>query len=66
LEDIDNYGMAPWPKTMSEMYSHLHEELDVRLAEAESVGYGFDLPKTVVAPNAPKKSTAKSDSEIAA
>jgi hypothetical protein len=29
-----------------ELYSHLHEEIDVRLAEAESLGYGFDLPKS--------------------
>ena len=27
----------------------------MRLAESESVGYGFDLPNIVVAPNAPKK-----------
>lgn len=55
LEDINNFWMAHKPETMSELYSHLHEEVDVRLAEAESVGYGFDLPKIVVAPNAPKK-----------
>jgi hypothetical protein len=66
LEDINDYWMAHKPETMSGLYSHLHEELDVRLAEAKSVGYGFDLPKTVVAPNAPKKLTTKSDSEIAA
>jgi len=66
LEDINNYWMAHKPETMSELYSHLHEELDVRLAEADSVGYGFELPRTVVAPNAPRKITAKSDSEIAA
>jgi hypothetical protein len=65
LEDINNFWMAHKPETMSELYSHLHEELDVRLAEAESVGYGFDLPKTEVAPNAPKKITVKSDCEIA-
>jgi hypothetical protein len=58
--------MAHQPETISELYSHLDEELDVRLAEAESVGYGFDLPKIEVAPNAPKKITAKSDCEIAA
>jgi hypothetical protein len=38
---------------MSELYSHLHEELQLRLDEAERVGYGFDLPESVVAPNAP-------------
>jgi len=66
LEDINNFWMAHKPETMSELYSHLHEELDVRLAEAESVGYGFDLPKTVVAPNAPRKAPVKSQSEVAA
>jgi hypothetical protein len=39
--------------------------LKMRLAEAESVGYGFDLPKVVVAPNAPKKNQ-KTEMEIAA
>jgi hypothetical protein len=37
---------------MSELYSHLHEELQLRLEEAEPVGYGFDLK--VVAPIAPE------------
>jgi len=57
LEDLNNFWMAHKPKTMSELYSHLHEELDLRLAEAERVGYGFVLPGAatpVVAPNAPK------------
>jgi len=45
--------MAHRPQTMSELYSHLHEELQLRLDEAERVGYGFDLPASVVAPNAP-------------
>lgn len=42
---------------MSELYSHLHEELELRPAESERVGYGFVLPGAatpVVAPNAPK------------
>ena len=51
---------------MSELYSHLHEELEMRLNETERVGYGFDLPKTVVAPNAPRKTTQKSEGENAA
>jgi hypothetical protein len=38
----------------------------VRLAEAESVGYGFELPKIVVAPNAPEKTSVKSRAEVAA
>ena len=46
LEDINNFWMAHKPKTMSEIYSHLHEELRLRLDEAERVGYGFDLSKT--------------------
>ena len=41
LEDINNFWMAHRPQTMSELYSHLHEELQLRLDEAERVGYGF-------------------------
>ena len=55
LEDVNNFWMGHKPKTMSELYSHLHEELDLRLAEAEQVGFGFDLPK-VIAPSAPSLS----------
>jgi hypothetical protein len=51
--------MAHKPKTMSEVYSHLHEELETRLAEAERVGFGFAIPKTV-APSAPNLSTNES------
>jgi Kef-type K+ transport system membrane component KefB len=47
LEDLNNFWMAHKPKTMSELYSHLHEELETRLVEAERVGYGFAIPKTV-------------------
>jgi integrase len=39
LEDINNFWTAHKPKTMSEVYSHLHEELEMRLADAERV-YG--------------------------
>ncbi len=56
LEGINNFWMGQKPETMSEQYSHLHEELDVRLAGVESAGYGFDFPQTVVAPSAPDKS----------
>ena len=66
LEDINNFWMAHKPQTMSELYSHLHEELEMRLAEAERVGFGFELPRDVVAPNAPKISATKSEVEIAA
>jgi integrase len=58
LEDINNFWMAHKPKTMSEVYSHLHEELEMRLTEAERVGYGFTIPN-VVAPSAPKTSTSE-------
>src|ERR1700730_16308525 len=64
LEDINNFWMAHKPKTMSEVYSHLHEELEMRLAEAERVGYGFTIPKTVV-PSVPRFSDSVSI-EIAA
>lgn len=64
LEDINNFWMAHKPKTMSELYSHLHEELELRLAEAERVGYGFEIPKVVV-PSVPRFSESGS-TEIAA
>jgi hypothetical protein len=60
--------MAHKPKSMSELYSHLHEELELHLAEAERVGYGFVLPETTamtVAPNAPKFESVR-DVQIAA
>jgi hypothetical protein len=69
LEDLNNFWMAHKPQTMSELYSHLHEELELRLQESERVGFGFALPKTVVdanAPNAPKKTAPKREVEIAA
>ena len=68
LEDINNFWMAHAPQTMSELYSHLHEEIELRLEEAERVGYGFILPgsqNAVVVPNVPKKVEQKSK-EIAA
>jgi hypothetical protein len=51
--------MGHKPKTMSELYSHLFEEIELRLAEAEVVEFGFELrrnpsEKSVVAPIAPK------------
>ncbi len=78
LEDINTFRMAHKPQTMSELYSHLHEELEMRLAEVERVDYGFNLPKAtsgefgnkglvaLVAPNAPRKSSVKSEAEVAA
>jgi len=47
---------------LSEVYSHLHEELEMRLAEAERVGYGFDLPvnpTAAVVPIVPKNRKQK-------
>jgi hypothetical protein len=40
---------------MSELYSHLPEELEMRLDEATRVEYGFDLP------NAPFDDCKKED-----
>jgi integrase len=53
LEDINNFWMAHKPHTMSEVYSHLHEETEMRLDEAERVGYGFLLPAPASAPVVP-------------
>jgi integrase len=68
LEDLNNFWMAHKPQTMSELYSHLHEELDMRLAEAERVGFGFELsepPAVAVVPIVPKKQEQK-EVEVAA
>lgn len=65
LEDINNFWMGHVPQTMSELYSHLHEELEMRVSEAESVGYGFDLPNVAIAPDAPRKGALKMEVELA-
>jgi len=66
LEDLNNFWMAHKPETMSEVYSHLHEELQIRLDEAIRVGYGFVLRDNVsVVPIVPK-SRQNSAVEIAA
>ena len=44
LEDINNFWIAHKPQTMSEVYSHLHEDLQLRVNEAQRIGYGFALP----------------------
>jgi hypothetical protein len=55
LEDINNFWMAHRPQTMSELYSHLHEELQLHLDEAARVGYGFVLPSEAsIVPMIPK------------
>jgi integrase len=43
-EDINNFWMGHKPTTMSELYSRLDEELELRLAEAEAMGVGFEIP----------------------
>lgn len=52
-EDINNFWMGHKPKTMSELYSRLDEELELRLAEAETMAVGFCVP---IAPSAPRNS----------
>jgi hypothetical protein len=68
LEDINNFWMAHRPQTMSELYSHLHEELQLRLDEAERVGYGFALPESKSVPVVPivPKSQQENAEEVAA
>jgi integrase len=53
-EDINNFWMGHAPETMSEMYSRLDLELDLRLAEAEAVGVGFTVPPISIAPSCSK------------
>ena len=57
-EDINIFWMGHKPKSMTELYSRLFEDTDLRLEEAEAEGFGSNLPKTpsenaVVAPIAP-------------
>jgi integrase len=54
-EDISMLWMGHKPKTMSELYSRLDEELELRLAEAEAVGVGFTVPSIRIAPSCSKK-----------
>ena len=54
-EDIKNFWMGHKPWTMSEVYSHLFEEAELRLAESAQVGVGFDIP-AYIAPNCSKGS----------
>jgi integrase len=60
-DDINVFWMGHQPETMSELYSHLFEEAEKRLAEAERVGVGFVVP-AYVAPTCSKKSL---ESEVA-
>jgi integrase len=68
LEDINNFWMAHKPQTMSEVYSHLHEDLPLRVNEAQRVGYGFALPAANTASVVPivPKSRTKTATEKAA
>jgi integrase len=49
-EDINNFWMGHVPETMSETYSRLDLELDLRLTKAESMGVGFTVPPIQIAP----------------
>ena len=49
-EDIKNFWMGHKPRTLSELYSHLFEEVEIRLAESAQMGVGFDIP-AYIAPN---------------
>jgi hypothetical protein len=68
LEDINNFWMAHRPQTMSQLYSHLHEELQLRPDEAERVGYGFTLSASKEASVVPivPKSQLENLGEVAA
>jgi integrase len=59
-EDINNFWMGHKPKTMSELYSRMDEELELRLQEAETVGVGFEILAHV----APKCSKISVDSKV--
>jgi hypothetical protein len=41
-------------RRLSELYSHLFEEMELRLAESAQVGVGFDIP-AYIAPNCSKE-----------
>jgi integrase len=62
-EDINNFWMGHAPETMSETYSRLDLELDLRFAEAESMGVGFTVPPVPIAPSCSKISE-ESDVEL--
>src|SRR6202790_4681755 len=62
-EDINNFWMGHAPETMSETYSRLDLELDLRVVEAESMGVGFTVPSVPIAPSCSKISE-ESDVEL--
>jgi hypothetical protein len=53
---------ATKPRTVSEAYSHLFEEVEPRLAEGAQVGVGFDIP-AYIAPNC-YKGSVRSDVQV--
>jgi integrase len=53
--DINVFWMGHEPATMSELYSHLFEETEMRLVEVERVGVGFQII-SYCAPKCSKKS----------
>jgi len=48
-------GLSSTEPMMSELYSHLFEEVELRFAESEQVGVGFDI-LAYIAPNCSKGS----------
>jgi integrase len=46
-EHINNFWMGHKPKTMSELYSRMDGELELRLQEAKTGGVGFEIPARV-------------------
>jgi len=63
-EDINNFWMGHAPETMSETYSRLDLELDLRVAEAESMGVGFTVPPVPPVPIAPSCSKISEESDV--
>jgi integrase len=67
-QDILDCWLGHKPKTMSGVYSQVRNEIELRLTEAETVGYGFELPKAEmlqVAPSAPRFSHEKRSEKAA-
>jgi integrase len=60
-EDINNFWMRHKPKTMSELYPPMDEELEQSIQEAETVGVGFKVPAYVD----PKCSKLSVEQEVA-
>jgi hypothetical protein len=63
-EDINNFWMGHAPETMSETYSRLDLELDLRLAEAESMGVGFAVPPIAFGPVGPSWPQVSEESPV--